>query len=43
MWVHVRLGLGTKGSLMRTMRTSWEVKDFDELFDGNKRNLIAIV
>ncbi len=28
---------------MGTMRTSWEQKDFDELFDGNKRNLIVTV
>jgi hypothetical protein len=41
--VHVRLGLGTKRKLMGTMRTSWEQKDFDELFDGNKRNLIVTV
>ncbi len=25
------------------MRTSWEQKDFDELFDGNNRTLIATV
>ncbi len=36
-------GWEQKRSWWETMRTSWEQKDFDELFDGNKRTLIATV